>query len=121
MAARREDLEGGNAVIYAFPLERVETSRRAARRRARCRRTVGVATVLVALGLLIGGPGGSAAADGPRRAPRAIVVRAGDTLWGIAERYAPEGADPRAYVDALIALNDLDGTLVAWERLELPR
>lgn len=121
MAVRREDFKAENAVIYAFPLARVELSRRAARRRARRRRTVGVATVVVALGLLLGGPGGSAAADGPRRAPRAIVVQRGDTLWAIAERYAPEDADPRAYVGALIALNALDGGLIAGERLELPR
>lgn len=121
MAVRREDLNNESAVLYAFPLERVEPSRRAARRRARRRRTAGLATIVVALGLLISGPGGSAAADGPRRAPRAIVVQAGDTLWAIAERYAPEGADPRAYVGTLIALNGLDGGLVAGERLELPR
>jgi hypothetical protein len=121
MAVRREDLDGENAVIYAFPLARVAASRRDTRRRVRRRRTIGIATVLLALALLLGGPGGSAAADGPARAPRTVVVQAGDTLWGIAERFAPEGTDPRAYVDAMIALNDLDGGLPAGERLELPR
>jgi LysM domain len=54
-------------------------------------------------------------------APRAVVVRAGDTLWEVAARWAPDGIDRRAYVDALIELNDLSGMPVAGQMILLPR
>jgi hypothetical protein len=49
------------------------------------------------------------------------VVHSGDTLWGIAERYAPDGIDKRAYVDALADLNELSGVPRAGQRIVLPR
>lgn len=39
------------------------------------------------------------------------LVRAGDTLWAIAERLSP-GADPRPLVDAIAEANDLDARRV---------
>jgi Tfp pilus assembly protein FimV len=64
--------------------------------------------------------GGTAPASRPG-APRAVVVHAGDTLWGIAARYSPDGIDKRAYVDALVALNELSGVPRAGQRIVLPR
>jgi LysM domain len=64
--------------------------------------------------------GGTAPASRPG-APRAVVVHSGDTLWGIAERYAPDGIDKRAYVDALADLNELSGVPRAGQRIVLPR
>lgn len=46
-------------------------------------------------------------AQPPASAPAVVTVHAGDTLWSIAGRTAP-GADPRAEVDRLRALNGLD-------------
>jgi LysM repeat protein len=59
------------------------------------------------------------------RAPAAAarhtyVVRAGDTLWGIARRVAP-GADPRAVVERLIRSNGLTSRpIVPGQRLVVP-
>lgn len=52
--------------------------------------------------------------------PRTVVVGAGDTLWSIAERIAPQ-ADPRDVVADLERANHLPGaTVQAGERLALP-
>ena len=88
-------------------------------RRARARRrltTIALAASVVVGTLLIGGSS-PASRQG---SPRAIVVRSGQTLWGIADRYAPDELDVRAYIDALVVLNDLDGPLEAGQRLRLP-
>jgi hypothetical protein len=50
-----------------------------------------------------------------------VVVERGITLWDLAARYAPERVDVRAWVDAVIALNDLGGPPAAGERVRLPR
>jgi LysM repeat protein len=48
------------------------------------------------------------------------VVREGDTLWAIAERFFP-GQDPRPLVDELASMNDLDpGLLVPGQTLVIP-
>jgi hypothetical protein len=71
----------------------------------------------VALGtMLIGGSAPASRAG----APRAIIVREGDTLWQVADRYAPDGVDLRAYIDAVVALNGLGPTLQVGDRVRLP-
>jgi Tfp pilus assembly protein FimV len=79
-----------------------------------------VAAVVVAGTMATAGPGGSpmASAEG---APRAVVIRPGQTLWDVAERHAPEGVDLRAYVDALIEINGVEASVVAGQRIHLPR
>jgi len=47
----------------------------------------------------------------PAHAPHAVTVEAGDSLWSIAARVAPN-RDPRAEIDALRQANHLDGVLV---------
>jgi Tfp pilus assembly protein FimV len=112
MAVRSEELFCRPGAPIAA--RRVPRSRACARRRV-----VGgaLAAAIVAGTLLIGGP---APASRPG-APRAVVVRPGQTLWDVAERYAPTGVDARAYVDAVVTLNDLEGVLQAGDRLRLPR
>ena len=52
--------------------------------------------------------------------PAVIVVEPGDTLWGIAERVAPE-ADPRATVRRLAEANGLATTvLVPGMQIQVP-
>jgi hypothetical protein len=86
------------------------------------KRIAGVCVVAVVVGgtLAAAGPGGSplASAEG---APRAVVIRPGQTLWDVAERHAPEGVDLRAYVDALIEINGVETTVGAGQRIRLPR
>jgi Tfp pilus assembly protein FimV len=118
VAVRMQDLDGGSdAVVYRFP---APAARRRARRRAVLRRRAALASatfLVVAATLAGGGVAGTAPAD---RAPRALAVRPGDTLWGIAGEYAPDGLDLREYVDALIELNGLEGALQAGARIRLP-
>jgi nucleoid-associated protein YgaU len=125
MAARCEDLlvapETG-ARIYRFPTERAAARRARAQAAARRRRRAGLIAVALALGLLsVSGPGGPAEAGGGETLPRSVVVQPGETLWDIARRYAPEGSDPRALVDAVAALNGNEASVVAGQRLRLRR
>ncbi|MDA3649622.1 LysM peptidoglycan-binding domain-containing protein [Saccharopolyspora indica] len=55
--------------------------------------------------------------DAPTTSGTALVeVRPGDTLWGIADRVAPN-SDPRAVVARIAELNGLDATSVRTGRL----
>jgi Tfp pilus assembly protein FimV len=48
-------------------------------------------------------------------------VRPGDTLWGIAGEFGPEGQDRRAVIATIERINDLGGgVLQAGEVLEIP-
>jgi Tfp pilus assembly protein FimV len=59
-------------------------------------------------------------ATAPPTAPRAVTVQAGDTLWSIAGRVAPQ-RDPRAEVAALQKRNHLaDVELVPGQVLRIP-
>jgi Tfp pilus assembly protein FimV len=49
------------------------------------------------------------------------VLQAGDTLWDVAGKYAPQSVDTRAYVDALLEINHVTGAPSAGMRLKLPR
>jgi hypothetical protein len=121
MAARVQDLTAKTGRIYRFPIER---ARAGSVRAVRLRRSVAIGLLALGLaGLLAGDSSGGVAADErPSRATRTLIVRPGDSLWDVAAAHAPEGTDPRAYVDALVELNDLDGGAVpAGARLRLPR
>jgi nucleoid-associated protein YgaU len=94
-----------------------------ARTRVRARR---VSALLVGGALLAGVSGQVANAIGVRsggndgRAPRAYVVRPGDTLWSIAGRLQPD-EDPRIVVDRIAAANALDpAALVPGQELVVP-
>lgn len=122
MALRREDLTAApGAVVVRFPLAVARARAARARRRYALRR--------LAVGLvLVGIPAGVVATGGEPMEPVAassgetVVVQPGDTIWDIAQVRTPAGTDPRAYVDAIIALNGLDGgALEAGDELEMPR
>jgi LysM domain len=59
-------------------------------------------------------------ASGPAGAPATTVVRPGDTLWSIAQRYAP-ARDPFETIDEIRRLNGItDYTVQPGQRLALP-
>jgi len=61
-------------------------------------------------------------AGGPAQASsRTYVVRAGDTIWGIARKQAGASEDPRPLVDRLIQVNHLRWALISpGQHLVLP-
>lgn len=60
-------------------------------------------------------------AMGETRLPQNIVVESGDTLWTLAQRYAPQRMDIRKYVNLIMEHNSLSGPLVyPGQVLELP-
>jgi hypothetical protein len=79
--------------------------------------------VLVAVAVMLLLLPGLARGDGPDRPDRptrtAYTVEAGDTLWAIARRVAPD-RDPREVVDQLVRDNRLHGSLQAGQQLLVP-
>jgi hypothetical protein len=119
MAVCSDDLRvaRGDCRVYPFPDNQARAS---VRRKIRIRRRAALGAVGVAVGLATIFGGGTGVAS-RRGAPRAVVVRAGETLWDLARAHAPQGLDPRAFVDAVIELNGLQGIPQAGQRLRLPR
>jgi hypothetical protein len=121
MAARQEDLDARpEAVVYAFPVARVRRAAARERMLVRRRRAVVASIALVTAFGLLAGPRATAPASRPGT-PRAVTVGRGDTLWDLATRYAPEGMDARAYLDAVVDINGLEGSLQEGARIRLPR
>jgi LysM repeat protein len=90
------------------------------RTRVRRRRTMTVLAIVACL--VVTGPVSRAFAPRhePREAQRVYVVRAGDTVWSIAERFGG-GVDPRALVDAIGRRNHVDaGAIVPGQTLVIP-
>jgi Tfp pilus assembly protein FimV len=76
---------------------------------------IGVLVGVVTVSVELGGDGGLELAGSST-----VVVQPGDTLWSLAQDLAPH-EDPRAVVDAIVDLNDLDGVgLVPGQVLRLP-
>ena len=127
MAIRQDELQvrTQEAAVLRFPVERSEAAeirrgiarRRAARRRHRA--GLGAVAVAVVAMTLLGG-GQEAVAPAANQTKRVAVVQPGDTLWALAERHAPEGMDPRVYVDFLVRANDVGAVLQAGTKIRLP-
>jgi hypothetical protein len=76
--------------------------------------------VLVAVAVILLLLPGLARGDGSDRPTRtAYTVEAGDTLWGIARRVAPD-RDPREVVDQMVRDNRLRGSLQVGQQLLVP-
>ncbi|MER7798138.1 LysM peptidoglycan-binding domain-containing protein [Microbacterium sp. NPDC096154] len=107
------------AARVAAPATRLRLTRRGRRVLA------ALAAAPVAAGLALAViSGGNALASREEGAPAGtfdvVTVMPGDSLWSIAQEVAP-AADPRDVVDAIIALNQLPGSVVAaGERLSIP-
>jgi hypothetical protein len=99
------------------------TRLRITRRGRRVLATLVALPVAAAIAAAVVGSGSALAshdAGAPAGTFSTVTVSAGESLWGIAERVAPQ-ADPRDVVDAVVRLNALDGvTLVPGQQLALP-
>jgi hypothetical protein len=119
MALRQEELYATpTGVVLRFPTGAV----RARARRQEILRRLGLAAMavlIVAVVVIATGPRGSAVAS-RGGTPEAVVVQPGQTLWEIAESYAAPSVDLRAYVDAVVDINGIEGSVQAGEHLELP-
>lgn len=118
MAIRREELHESEGVVLQFP-----KAARPLRREYLIRRVavgaMGAVIVIVGAAMVRDGP---VAAGEPMRRAEVGSVAPGDTLWDLARRYFPPGADLRAYVDRLVRANGLAGRpLQAGMRLRFPR
>jgi LysM repeat protein len=89
-------------------------------------RAKGLTRLAVIIGLIIAGfsffanQSAQATASTTKVSFQYITVGAGDTLWSIAAKYAPN-ADRRDTVDAIITLNNLQtATLQPGQRIALP-
>nr|MDQ3958228.1 LysM peptidoglycan-binding domain-containing protein [Actinomycetota bacterium] len=86
MAVRSEDLIWQeHAIVYRFPTAAV---RRRARRQMMRRRRATLGFLALVVAATLAGGGVAETAPRSRTAPAGVTVRPGDTLWGIAERYA---------------------------------
>ncbi|MDQ3766253.1 MAG: LysM peptidoglycan-binding domain-containing protein [Actinomycetota bacterium] len=120
MAIRREELHESEGVVLHFPSVHRRTRTKYLVRRVAVG-AVGAVVVIIGAALMHDGPTGTGR---PAGRAGAIVgsVTPGDTLWDLARRYSPPGADLRAYVDRLVSANRLAGRpLQAGMRLRFPK
>ena len=123
MALRKEDLlDTPGAVVVDFPVRIAAARRRRAQRSFVARRAVALALTLSLVGGVVAASAAGQGSDVASRpgAPASVVVEPGETLWDLALRYAAPGSDRTAYVDRLIALNDVSGVAPPGSLLELP-
>ena len=69
--------------------------------------------MILGLGLSVLFLGGSSAKARPEAVQKyytSVTVQPGDTLWSIAQQYAPEYSDIREYVEQLMKINQLHNT-----------
>ncbi|QUH05935.1 LysM peptidoglycan-binding domain-containing protein [Saccharopolyspora erythraea] len=73
-----------------------------------CLASVGAFTFLMVLLVGLVGPVGGMGAEPVPAGTAVVQVRTGDTLWELAERFAP-ASDPRLVVDRIAQMNGLSG------------
>jgi len=118
MAITREELQEPEGVVLQFPGGHRRPRTNYLARRVAVGAVVAV-VVIVGAALVHDGTSGTRASG--RAGTIVGPVAPGDTLWDLARRYSPPGADLRAYVDRLVRANRLTGRpLQAGMRLELP-
>ena len=124
MAVRREEMWARpEAQVLDFPV-RIARARARRSQRTYLFRRIAVALAAFALvGAIVGASAaGQGAADATSRpeAPASVTIQPGQTLWDLAERYAPPGSDLRSYVAELVELNGGSELVYAGTRLVLP-
>lgn len=119
------------ATVLPLPQHRDERNERPARSDVRLEATRRGRVLLTAMAFLLGLAVAAAAllmfgiptalAGGAEGDAVTVTVEDGDTLWGYAEEYAPEGMTPHEFVVEARALNQLPtGRVSVGQELELP-
>lgn len=119
------------AMVLPFPRRREQLEQESARAHVRLvptrRGRMLVTAVAFLLGLLVAAAAllvldlPSALAGAEPEGPAVVTVEAGDTLWGYAEQYAPEGMSEQEFVTEARTLNHLTtGRITAGQQIELP-
>lgn len=123
MAVRREEMWARpDAQVLDFPVRIARARARRSRRTFLFRRmAVGVAAFAL-VGAIVGASvaGQGTGVTSRPEAPASVTIQPGETLWDLAERYAPPGSDPRTYVAELVELNGGSELVYAGTRLDLP-
>lgn len=88
------------------------TYRRAVKQKNRLQAIRVYALMFICLAVLTATFLHSSVAVGETRQPARIVVTEGDTLWQLAKDNAPRGMDIRIYLDQIIRVNALSGSIV---------
>lgn len=121
----------GTATVLAFPHEREQRVEGGSRARVRLEPTRRGRLLLTALAFLLGlivaaavlltADLPSALAGTEDTQPSTVTVESGDTLWGYAEEFAPEGMSEREFVAEVRSLNQLPtGRVTTGQEIELP-
>lgn len=105
---------------YARPVVRSPRLRLTKRGRAVLTFLAATPLVVAALMFALNGGGATASLAGSDAAFQYVTVDAGETLWQVAERIAPN-ADPRDVIQQFMQLNQLDSAdVVAGVELAIP-
>ena len=79
---------------------------------------IAIPIVLAALFFALNG-GGAIAGNGPSIPLEQVTIEPGQTLWGLAEEYAPD-SDPRDFVADVVNLNGIVDVLEAGQVVDIP-
>ena len=79
---------------------------------------IAIPIVLAALFFALNG-GGAIAGNGPSVPLEQVTIEPGQTLWGLAEEYAPH-SDPRDFVAEVVNLNGIVDVLEAGQVIDIP-
>ena len=77
-----------------------------------------IPVVIAAMMFALNG-GGAIATSGAGQPLEQIVVLPGETLWQLAEDYAPD-ADPRDFIADVLSVNELTGSIQPGQELLIP-
>jgi LysM domain len=123
MAVRREEMwVRPDAQVLDFPVRVARARARRAQRTFLFRRVMVGLVAFALVGAIVGVSAAGQGAEVASRpdAPASVTVQPGETLWEIAERYAPPGSDVRSYVSELVELNGGSELVYAGTDLQLP-
>ena len=123
MAVRREEMwVRPDAQVLDFPVRIARARARRAQRTFVFRRVMVGLVAFALVGTIVGVSAAGQGADVASRpeAPASVTVQPGETLWEIAERYAPVDSDLRSYVAELVELNGGSELVYAGTDLKLP-